>query len=316
MPVPDTVSAPWREILPQMHGAFAPGAPAADDVEGWRERRAQRATVLRASVDAALARFEPALRERTIAGVPVLEIVPRGARADDARVVVHLHGGGYTNGAARTSLPISARLADATGVRVLSIEYGLAPEQRWRATIDQVVAVLAALPGAGHPLERVAVYGESAGGGLAAGALLAMRDRGLGLPAALLLLSPWADVTDRGDTSITLRDAEPVFRYDAHLRSAALAYADPDDQRHPHVSPVYGDFSKGFPPTLIQGGTRELFLSHFVRLYRAIDAAGGTAVLDLHEGMPHGFVSMAPSSDESAAAFDRAQRFLAAHLTR
>jgi acetyl esterase/lipase len=316
MPVPDTVSAPWREILPQMRGAFAPEAPAADDVEGWRERRAQRATVLRASVDEALARFEPALRERTIAGVPVLEIVPRGAGADDARVVVHLHGGGFTNGAARTSLPISARLADATGVRVLSIEYGLAPEQRWRATVDQVVAVLAALPGAGHPLERVAVYGESAGGGLAAGALLAMRDRGLGLPAALLLLSPWADVTDRGDTSITLRDAEPVFRYDAHLRSSALAYADPADQRHPHVSPVYGDFSKGFAPTLIQGGTRELFLSHFVRLYRAIDAAGGTAVLDLHEGMPHGFAAMAPTSDESAAAFDRAQRFFAEHLPR
>ena len=96
----------------------------------------------------------------------------------------------------------------------------------------------------------------------------------------------------------------------------ASVHADPADQRHPHVSPVYGDFSKGFAPTLIQGGTRELFLSHFVRLYRAIDAAGGTAVLDLHEGMPHGFASMAPTSDESAAAFDRAQRFFAEHLPR
>lgn len=69
--------------------------------------------------------------------------------------------------------------------------------------------------------------------------------------------------------------------------SAAGAYADPKYQKHPHVSPVYGDYSKGFPPALIQGGTRELFLSHFVRQYRAIVDAGGQAVLDLCDGMPH-----------------------------
>jgi acetyl esterase/lipase len=247
--------------------------------------------------------------------VPVLEIEPRGARSGDARVLVHVHGGGYTVGTVRTALPISVRLADATGLRVLSIEYGLAPEQKWRATIDQVLAVLAALPGEGHPLQRVAVYGESAGGGLAAGAVLAMRDRGFGMPAALLLLSPWADVTNSGDTSITLRDVEPAYRYDTHLRSSAAAYADPADQKHPYVSAVYGDFGPGYPPTLIQGGTRELFLSHFVRLHRAIDAAGGTAVLDLYEGMPHGFAAVLPDSDESVAAFDRARRFLLGHLT-
>jgi len=297
-----------------MRSVSSPASPAPDDVEGWRERRAQREASLQPAVDETLAKLAPALRDRTIAGVPVLEIVPRGARADDARVVVHLHGGGYTLGSARSSLPVAARLADATGLRVLSIEYGLAPEQRWRATIDQVVAVLAALPAEGHPLARVAVVGESAGGGLAAGAVLAMRDRGLGTPAALVLLSPWADVTNTGDTSITLRDFESAYDYDRHLRSSAAAYADPPDQRHPYVSPVHGDFSKGQPPTLIQGGTREIFLSHFVRLYRAIDTAGGTAVLDLYEGMPHGFPAMLPDSDESVAAFDRAKRFLAEQL--
>lgn len=316
MPVPDTVSAPWHDEIARLRGASAPAAPAPDDVAAWRERRERHATAMQPLVDETLDERAPALRERTIAGVPVLEIEPRNARPDDARVIVYLHGGGYTSGSARTGLVISAVLADATGLRVLSVDYGLAPEQKWRATIDQVVAVLAALPDAGHPLERVAVYGDSAGGGLAAGAVLAMRDRGLGMPAALVLLSPWADITDSGDTSITLRDADPAYRYGAHLAPSAAAYADPADQRQPYVSAVYGDFSKGYPPTLIQGGTREIFLSHFVRLYHAIDAAGGTAVLDLYEGMPHGFAAMLPDSAESVAAFAKVERFLTERLAR
>jgi acetyl esterase/lipase len=106
-----------------------------------------------------------------------------------------------------------------------------------------------------------------------------MRDKGLGMPAAVVLWSPWADITNSGDSAITMTNLDPYYVYEKHLKKAADAYADPKDQKHAYVSPVYGDYTKGFPPTLIQGGTREIFLSHFVRQYRAIDAAGGTAVL-------------------------------------
>src|SRR5262249_22814051 len=109
------------------------------------------------------------------------------------------------------------------------------------------------------------------------------------LPAALVLWSPWADITNRGDSAITLKTFDPIHVYDKQLKAAADAYADPKDQTHPYVSPVYGDFTKGFPPTLVQGGTREDFLSHFVRQHRAIQDAGGTSVLDLYDGMPHVF---------------------------
>ena len=89
------------------------------------------------------------------------------------------------------------------------------------------------------------------------------------MPVALVLWSPWTDVTGIGDTYSTLKNADPFVSYDSMLQNMADAYANPSDQNNPYVSPVYGNFSKGFPPTLIQGGTKELLLSDFVRLYQA-----------------------------------------------
>ena len=166
-------------------------------------------------------------------------------------------------------------------------------------------------------MKDMAVFGESAGGGLMAGSVLKMRDKGLGQPAAVVLWSPRADVTNSGDSAITLKTVDPAHRYDKQLKAAAGACADPKDQKHPYVSPVYGDYSKGFPPTLIQGGTREIFLSHCVRQYRAIDEGGGLAVLDLYEGMPHIFqvrpeLAEAP---ETRAALKKMATFLKRHLS-
>jgi monoterpene epsilon-lactone hydrolase len=84
-----------------------------------------------------------------------------------------------------------------------------------------------------------------------------------------------------------LKNADPFLSYDSFLKNAADAYAYPADQKNPYVSPVYGNFSKGYPPTLIQGGTREIFLSEFVRLYQALDQANRPVKLDIYEGMPH-----------------------------
>jgi acetyl esterase/lipase len=160
----------------------------------------------------------------------------------------------------------------------------------------------------------MAVFGDSAGGGLAAGSVLKMRDRGLGMPAALVLWSPWADITETGDTYITLKQADPILDYPMLLKNAADAYADPRDQKNPYVSPVYGDYSKGYPPTLIQGGTKEIFLSDFVREYRAINDAGGTAVLDLYEGMPHVFQAIMFGAPESQQAMVKMKKFLTVYL--
>ncbi|MPZ06839.1 MAG: alpha/beta hydrolase fold domain-containing protein [Nitrososphaeraceae archaeon] len=94
----------------------------------------------------------------------------------------------------------------------------------------------------------------------------------------------------------------------------AYAYANPSDQKNPYVSPVYGNFSKGFPPTLIQGGTKEMLLSDFVRLYQGLDQAGIPVKLDIYEGMPHVFQTFFHNTTESNIAISKNNEFLMEHL--
>ena len=172
------------------------------------------------------------------------------------------------------------------------------PRGGWKSTTDQVLSVWQALLAKGSAPASIGLFGDSAGGGLAAGSVLKMRDQGLPLPGALYLMSPWSDVSDTGDSYQTLSPADPVLDLDSSSWNAA-AYADPKDQKNPYVSPVYGDYSKAFPPTLIQDGTREMFLSNCVREYQAIRGGGHEAVLDLYKGMPHVFQASIPNTPES-----------------
>lgn len=288
-PAASTVSPEARKFLESLADPQTmPAWPAAEDVAGWKREWEAAEAANQTKVEATLKRFGPTVEKRKIGGVPVLDIKPRNWKASD-KVLVHLHGGAYALFSAHSRQTSSVPTADATGLRVISVDYTVAPAGKWETVTDEVLAVVAGLRKEGRTRKDIAIYGESAGGALAAGAVLKMRDQGGEMPAALVLWSPWADIGNRGDSALTLKNFEPTYLYDKHLKKAADAYADPKDQKHPYVSPVYGDYAKGFPPTLIQGGTREIFLSHFVRLYRAIDGAAGDAVLDLYEGMPHVF---------------------------
>jgi acetyl esterase/lipase len=314
--VPDTISAEARQYLESLPDpATLPASPAADDFAGWKRAWEAGETASEPKVAATLKRYDPTVKQRKLGGVTVLDIKPKGWK-DNGKVLVHAHGGAYTLYSAHSRLQSSVPAADATGLRVISIDYTLAPVAKWEKVTDEVLAVFDGLQKEGYKLKDIAIYGESAGGALAAGSVLKMRDKGLGMPAAVVLWSPWADITNRGDSAVTMKSFDPVYIYDRQLKSSADAYADPKDQKHPHVSPVYGDYTQGFPPTLIQGGTRELFLSHFVRQYRAIDSAGGTAILDLYDGMPHIFQLRPEMADapETATALKKMAKFLKQHL--
>lgn len=314
--VPDTVSAEARRYLESLADpATRPVFPAVDDIAEWKRLWEANEVAHQPKVEATLKRFEPVVVERKLGGVPVLDIKPKGWK-NNGKVLVHAHGGNYTLHSARSRLPGSALAAHATGIRVISVDYTVAPLGKWEKVTDEMLAVIAGLQREQFQLKDIAVYGESAGGGLVAGSVLKMRDKGLGMPAAVMLWSPWADLSDSGDTAITLKSFDPLHVYDRHLKPSADAYAEPKHQKHPYVSPVYGDYTKGFPPTLIQGGTREIFLSHCVRQYRAIDTAGGTAVLDLYEGMPHVFQIRPEMADapETRAAMKKMADFLKRHL--
>lgn len=247
-----------------------------------------------------------------INGVPVLRVCSSDAQPR-SRKLLYLHGGRYVLLSARSSLIVPALLATRSGCEVISIDYTVAPRGNWQTIPDQILTVWRAVIANEINPASCGVVGDSAGGGLAAGSVLKMRDQGLPMPGAICLVSPWSDLTAAGDTYETLAGSDPSLNLTS-LSWSADAYAAPANQRHPYVSPVYGDYTKGFPPTLIQGGTREMFLSNFVRQYQAIRGGGNHAVLDLYEGMPHVFQSLVPGSPETQISVDRAVQFLAAHL--
>ncbi len=134
------------------------------------------------------------------------------------------------------------------------------------------------------------------------------------MPAAAVFVSAWFDVTPSGDTETTLHDADPNQLYERHSKFAAAAFADLKDQKDPYASPVYGDFSKGYPPTLIQGGLKETLLSGFVRFYQALDQARVPVKLDLYEGMVHNFQDRIPDAPESITARRKMRDFLVREL--
>jgi acetyl esterase/lipase len=171
-----------------------------------------------------------------LGGVPVIRVRPKGYKAN-GRTLLYLHGGGYTLFSAGTLVGLPAMMASATGDEVISVDYTLAPRGNWRTVTDQILAVWKALLASGTNAKATGIFGDSAGGGLTAGAVFKMRDQGLALPGALYLLSPWADLTSTGDTYTTLA-ADPILNADMLAWSAA-AYAEPADQKNPYVSPVY-----------------------------------------------------------------------------
>ena len=262
-----------------------------------------------------LEKLKPNVTFAQLDGIDVLDIKPENWK-DNGKVIVYLHGGGYTILSANSTLSNAATIANTTGLRVISVDYSLAPISKWNQTTSEVASVIKSLVNEqGYSLnEDIAIFGDSAGGGLVAGSVLKMRDEGIGIPAAIALWSPWTDVTGEGDTYVTLKNADLFISEDLMLENMAGAYANITDQKNPYVSPVYDNFSKGFPPALIQVGTKEILLSDSVRLYQALDQADIPVKLDVYEGMPHVFQSILANTAESNVAIEKTGDFLKEYL--
>lgn len=262
----------------------------------------QRSRMERAS--AALA--EPAGVERSddlVAGVPVEVLGPAGR--EPSATLVQVHGGGFCVGAPQQSRAWAGALALALGIEVILPDYRLAPEHPFPAGADDVAAVL------DHVLTRfdpasVALSGDSAGANLALVAAMARRDEGRSLPAALVLISPWLDLTaDRlEDRALVRRD--PLLSPD-WLAACAVAYA-PGQLSEPAVSPLRGELG-GLPPTLIQGGTDDVLSPDAARAARAM---GSSATLSVGPACWHDFSLQVGTLKEA----DRALEVTLAHLRR
>lgn len=221
--------------------------------------------------------------------VNVIDIKPKDY-TNNGKVIVYTHGGGYVLYSANSTLIGPVIAANTTGLRVISIDYTLAPFSKWDKTTDEIISVIDELiKKHGYDLNYIAMYGDSAGGAITLASVLKMRDKGMGIPAALVVMSPNTDLTLQGDTYFTLNGSDPLLSDYEMLKHAADAYAEPSDRMNPYVSAVYGNFTKGFPPTLIQVGTKEVVLSDSIRLYQALDQVNIPVKLAVYEGMPHVF---------------------------
>ena len=311
--IPTTISKEAQNALVNITTQmpeFIPPKP--DDLKGWGELNKQISTMSISQSQSLVDSFEANITSFKLGNVPVMDIKPKGW-VDQSKALIYVHGGGYTILGANSTLNNSVPISNATGLRVISVDYSLAPFSKWNETTSEVVSVIKALMDQGYSLENIAMYGDSAGGGLAASSILKMRDEGIGIPAALVLWSPWTDVSGAGDTYSTLKSAD-LFIPKAMLKNMGEAYANVTDQKNPYVSPVYGDFSKGFPPTLIQVGTKEILLSDSVRLYQVLDQAGIPVKLDVYEGMPHVFQTTLYKTPESSLAILKTSEFLKEYL--
>lgn len=253
---------------------------------------------------------EARARTVTIGGIPGLELYPDATEG----TLLYIHGGGYVIGSARTGASLADGLAGRAGLRAISIDYRLAPEAPHPAAVEDGLAAYRGLLDAGVEPDRLVLAGDSAGGGLTMATLLAARSAGLPQPAAVVLFSPWTDLTLSGATIETKLDADPLFDR-AALEWFAGRYLGGADPTDPLVSPAFADLA-GLPPLLIQVGSREVLLDDSIRLAARAAEAEVEVTLEVGAELPHVFQNQAGSLEEADAALDRASRFLSERLAR
>ncbi|MBC8640355.1 alpha/beta hydrolase [Caballeronia sp. EK] len=222
--------------------------------------------------------------------------------------ILYLHGGGYYFCSPRSHRAITFGLATRSNASVFSLDYRLAPEDRFPAALDDSVAAYRRLLGDGVPAQSIAIAGDSAGGGLALATLLALRDAGDPLPAAAVLFSPWTDLTCSGESMRTNDGRDPMYHASVFPRVAAQ-YLGSADARNPYASPVFGEF-EGLSPLLIQVGDTELLLDDSTRIATKARAAGVHVELDIWRNVPHIFQIWAPFMPEARDALARAAAFI------
>ncbi|HYB41751.1 MAG TPA: alpha/beta hydrolase [Candidatus Methylomirabilis sp.] len=241
----------------------------------------------------------------TAPAAPAEWLRPPSAAA--GRVVLYLHGGGYSIGSPRSHRHLAAAIAGSAGASALLLDYRLAPEHPFPAAVDDAVAAYRWLLDQGIPPQGVVVAGDSAGGGLTVATLLALREAAIPLPAGGVCISPWADLTCTAGSYETKATADPIVRR-AGVQEMARAYLGQTDPRTPLASPIFADL-RGLPPILIHVGSDEVLLDDAVVLADRAKAAGVPVTLAVWDRMVHVWHWFLPMLDEAEAAVESIGRF-------
>jgi monoterpene epsilon-lactone hydrolase len=228
-------------------------------------------------------------------GVRVLFITPRDA--DQRHVIQYLHGGGYQKCSVESHRKMAGHIAKAAGAVAVSVDYRLAPEHRHPAQVTDSLTVYRWLLGKGYSAGQIVVAGDSSGGGLALGTVLALKAAAAPLPAAVVAVSPWTDMSISGG-SIVSRAAADVTTPVSYLHQLRDAFVSPGQWDDPTASPLSGDLS-GLPPVYLMAGDDEILRDDAVRFGAKAIAAGVDVTFDIVPEMQHIFIKAVGSMPES-----------------
>ncbi|MDH4046925.1 MAG: alpha/beta hydrolase [Gammaproteobacteria bacterium] len=269
---------------------------------------------LRKSWDEIASKLKPASgvrrREAIVDHIHCEWLVPE--KCDEAPAILYLHGGIYLVGSATTHRRLVSYVAKTAGMRALIPNYRLAPEHPFPAAIEDAKLIYRKMLEQGIASEKIAIGGDSAGGGLTMATLLALKDEGVPLPGAAFLMSPWLDLAAQGESLVTRKDQDPWFDPD-NMSEMVRRYCGNEDRKNPLVSPLYGELS-GLPPMLVQVGDHEILLSDSTRLSDRVSAAGGKVTLQVWPDMWHVFQYFVGQMPESMRAIEDISDFLNKHV--
>jgi epsilon-lactone hydrolase len=245
-------------------------------------------------------------------GIPAAWILPDNAQQDT--VILHLHGGGYVIGGIDSHQMMCSVMAKRTGLNLLLPEYRLAPEFPFPAALEDVQKSYRWLLSQGYQPEKIIISGDSAGGGLAVSTVLALREANMPLPAALVCISPWADLTFKGQSHLAQIKSEVLLTTDKLLNWQRF-YTAKEDPSNPLISPVYASFHD-FPPLLIHVGSNEVLLDDARMLAQKAKDDGAKVTLKIWPEMWHVWHAVGELMPESRQAFDEIGQFIAFQMQK
>jgi len=316
IPVPQADMSPAAQALaaaPYRVPAWNANPP---DDAGWRVLVAKLADAALPGLTKAREQLGVTMEATTVGGVKAFMFTPRTLpEVHRNQLIFNIHGGGYVYGPGESGTAEAMLMAAYGGYRVLAIDYGMPPDAPYPAAMDDAMAAWRAVAATTDP-RRIGVVGTSTGGGMALALMLRAKAEGVPLPGAIAPGTPWADLTEVGDSYKANEWLDNVLvSYSGYLSHAAKLYAAGHDMRDPQLSPIYGDFT-GLPPAILTTGTRDLFLSNTVLTHRKLRRAGVEADLNVYEGFSHAQYLFDPAAPETKEVFGDIAAFFDRHLAQ
>ncbi|WP_294321878.1 alpha/beta hydrolase [uncultured Sphingomonas sp.] len=307
IPFPASISREARASLERLvnddgipHNALYT-MPLPDDHAGWMKVKAAADGHYAAAVKGLAVTLRATVETVRTDAATIHVATPETLSAPDY-ALLDFHGGAFVFGGGEACRAQARMQADRQGALCYGVDYRMPPEHPYPAALDDAMAAYR------HVLERhapsrIVVSGRSAGGNLAVAMLLRAKAEGLPMPAGMVLLSPEVDLTESGDSFQVNQMVDVVLP--GSLMRNNLLYAGGAELSHPYLSPLFGELT-GLPPTFLQSGTRDLFLSNAVRMHRALRRANVDAELHVFEAMPHGgFQGNTPEDHDLATEISR-----------